>query len=113
MMDSQQQCVVDEELLANNPPTPTSFIDLDDDAFADDDDNDLDYEFSLTSIRAELARAVSSHEIPTSIEKSLDADAAGETSEHAEISGSLLVRMTAYQSTSISPALQACVGLRR
>lgn len=102
-MDGQQLWVAEEELLANNPPTPTSFVDLDDDAFDDDDDNDLDYEFSLTTIRAELARAVSSHEIPTNIEKPLDAETAGETSEHAEISGSLLVRMTANHSTSTSP----------
>jgi hypothetical protein len=49
------------------------------------------YESSLTVIRAELARAVSSHGIPTSIEESID-DAVGETSELlAGISGSLHV----------------------
>jgi hypothetical protein len=103
-MDGQQMWVADEELLANNPPAPTSFY-LDDDAFADGDDNDPSYEFSLTAIRAELARAVSSHEIPTSIEESIDG-AVGETSEpHAGISGSLLVRMTAYHSLLTSPTL--------
>jgi hypothetical protein len=106
-MDGQQLWVADEELPASNPPAPTSFY-LDDDAFADGDDNDTNYEFSLTAIRAELARAVSS---PTSIEESHDDDAEGETSvPHAGISGTLLVRMTAYHSMSNSPALQARVG---
>jgi hypothetical protein len=106
-MDGQHLWVADEELPASNPPAPTSFY-LDDDAFADGDDNDTNYEFSLTAIRAELARAVSS---PTSIEESHDDDAEGETSvPHAGISGTLLVRMTAYYSMLNSPALQACVG---
>jgi hypothetical protein len=68
------------------------------------------YESSLTAICAELAQALSSHGIPTSIEESID-DAVGETSELlAGISGSLLVRMTAYHSALTSPALQACIG---
>ena len=84
-----------------NPEAPTPFHLDDDDAFADGDDNDPNYEFSSTVIRTELARAVSSFEISTGIEKSLDADAVGETSEtHVGISGSLLVRMPAYHSTS-------------
>ncbi|KAN0133174.1 Rab-GTPase-TBC domain containing protein [Lactarius tabidus] len=74
----------------NNPPAPTPFY-LDDDAFADGDDNDPSYESSLTAICAELAQALSSHGIPTSIEESID-DAVGETSELlAGISGSLHV----------------------
>ncbi|KAH8997383.1 rab-GTPase-TBC domain-containing protein [Lactarius akahatsu] len=97
-MDSQQlwaadtEQVIFQERVGKTPPAPTPF-DLDDDAFADGDDNDPSYEFSSTVIRAELARAVSppqQDEIPTDIEESLDADAAGGTSKlHAGISGSL------------------------
>ncbi|KAH9049414.1 rab-GTPase-TBC domain-containing protein [Lactarius hengduanensis] len=97
-MDSQQlwaadtEQVIFQERVGKTPPAPTPF-DLDDDAFADGDDNDPGYEFSSTVIRAELARAVSppqQDEIPTGIEESLDADAAGETSKpHARISGPL------------------------
>ena len=109
-MDVQQLWAADEERVGKNPLAPTPF-DLDDDAFADGDDNDPNYKFSSITIRAELARAISSHEIPTSIEKSLDADAARETSEpHAGISGSLLVRMPAYPSALISPSLQRRLG---
>ncbi|KAI9460498.1 rab-GTPase-TBC domain-containing protein [Lactarius psammicola] len=96
-MDGQQlwaadnEQVIFQEHVGKTPPAPTPF-DLDDDAFADGDDNDPNYEFSSTVIRAELARAVSppqQDEIPTSIEKSLDADTAGETSKpHTGISGS-------------------------
>ncbi|KAH9044572.1 rab-GTPase-TBC domain-containing protein [Lactarius pseudohatsudake] len=99
-MDSQQlwaadtEQVIFQERVGKTPPAPTPF-DLDDDAFADGDDNDPGYEFSSTVIRAELARAVSppqQDEIPTGIEESLDADAAGETSKpHAGISGPLVV----------------------
>jgi hypothetical protein len=112
-MDSQQLWAADDkqgisqEHNGKPPAAPTPF-DLDDDAFADGDDNDSNYEFSSTVIRTELARAVSSHEIPT-IEKSLDADAAGETTEsHAGIS--LSVRMPAYHSTLTSPTLQGCLA---
>ncbi|KAH9178802.1 rab-GTPase-TBC domain-containing protein [Lactarius sanguifluus] len=118
-MDSQQLWVADteqvifQERLGKTPPAPTPF-DLDDDAFADGDDNDPGYEFSSTVIRAELARAVSppqQDDIPTGIEESLDADAAGETSKpHAGISGSLLVPMLAYSPTETSPTLQGCLG---
>lgn len=113
MWVADDEQVIFQEHVGKTPPAPTPF-DLDDDAFADGDDNDPTYEFSSTVIRAELARAVSPpqrDEIPTSIEKSLDADAAGETSEpHAGISVSLLVRMPAYRSTSTSPTLQGCLG---
>ena len=98
--------VILQEQDGKTPAAPASFH-LDDDAFADGDDDDLNYEFSSTVVRTELARAVSSHEIPRNIENSLDADAAGETSEsHAGISGSLSVSMPAYHSTSTSPTLQ-------
>jgi hypothetical protein len=106
-MDGQQLWVAEEEHVGKNPPTPTTFH-LDDDAFADGDDNDSNYEFSPIAIRAEFARAVSSHEIR---EESPDADAVGETSEsHTGVTVSLLVRRPAYLSASTSPALQGCLG---
>lgn len=98
-MDGQQMWAADDaqvtfqEHVGKTPPAPTSFYLDDDDAFADGDDNDPNFEFSSTLIRAELARAVSPpqrDEMPTSIEKSLDADATGEKSEpDAGISGSM------------------------
>ena len=113
-MDGQQLWAADDKRVIfqehdGKTPVPPTHFHLDDDAFADGDDDDDNYEFSSTVIRTELARAVSSHEIPTSIEKSLDADAPGKTSEsHARIS--LLVCMPAYHSTSTSPTLQGCLG---
>jgi hypothetical protein len=114
-MDSQQLWAADDKQVifqehdGKTPPLPTPFhLDDDDDAFADGDDNDSDYEFSSTVIRTELARAVSSHEVPT-IEKSLEADAAGEANE-CPAGISLLVRMPAYHSTSTSSTLQGRIG---
>jgi hypothetical protein len=78
-MDNQHNSAADgdQERIAKPPSESTSF-DLDD-AFSDGEDSEPQYELSLTAIRADLARAVSSSqedEVPGSAEESLDIDTA-------------------------------------
>jgi hypothetical protein len=69
--------VIVQEPVGKTPPGTTPFY-LDD-AFSDGEDTASNYEFSLTAIRADLARAVSfsqEDQVPRSEEESLDIDTA-------------------------------------